>query len=60
MNALLWYRNDLRLHDHDPLQPALGQVAAIIPLYCFEPRQFSQTSFGFVKTGCEVLIYCFC
>jgi deoxyribodipyrimidine photo-lyase len=48
---LIWYRNDLRLHDHEPLHRALQQGAAIIPVYCFDPRQFGQTSFGFPKTG---------
>lgn len=47
---LVWYRNDLRLHDHEPLHQALQQ-ATVIPVYCFDPRQFSQTSFGFAKTG---------
>lgn len=52
---LLWFRNDLRLHDHEPLHQALTRLAPsdleIIPLYCFDPRQFGQTSFGFPKTG---------
>lgn len=48
---LLWYRNDLRLHDHEPLHRALAMGATIIPVYCFDPRQFGQTSFGFPKTG---------
>ena len=52
---LVWYRNDLRLHDHQPLHQALQQQAAeqatVIPIYCFDPRQFRQTSFGFAKTG---------
>lgn len=48
---LLWYRNDLRLHDHEPLHRALKQGAQVIPCYCFDPRQFGQTSFGFPKTG---------
>lgn len=48
---LIWYRNDLRLHDHEPLHAALKQRAHIIPIYCFDPRQFGQTSFGFPKTG---------
>lgn len=47
---LVWYRNDLRLHDHEPLHRALQQ-STIIPVYCFDPRQFAQTSFGFAKTG---------
>lgn len=48
---LIWYRNDLRLHDHEPLVYALKQRADIIPVYCFDPRQFGETSFGFPKTG---------
>ncbi|MDX2099197.1 MAG: DASH family cryptochrome [Leptolyngbyaceae cyanobacterium bins.59] len=48
---LLWYRNDLRLHDHEPLVHALNQGAEVIPIYCFDPRQFGKTSFGFPKTG---------
>ena len=48
---LIWYRNDLRLHDHEPLHLALKAKAQIIPVYCFDPRQFGQTSFGFPKTG---------
>ena len=51
MRILLWFRNDLRLHDHEPLHRALEQTADIIPVYCFDPRQFGQTSFGFPKTG---------
>ncbi|WP_373539076.1 DASH family cryptochrome [Chamaesiphon sp.] len=48
---LLWYRNDLRLHDHAPLTQALTDGASIIPFYCFDDRQFALTSFGFPKTG---------
>lgn len=48
---LIWYRNDLRLHDHEPLYRASQAQAEVIPLYCIDPRQFGQTSFGFAKTG---------
>jgi deoxyribodipyrimidine photo-lyase len=48
---LLWYRNDLRLHDHLPLTQALADSVSIIPIYCFDDRQFGQTKFGFPKTG---------
>jgi deoxyribodipyrimidine photo-lyase len=48
---LLWYRNDLRLHDHQPLMQAIAAGGDIIPVYCFDDRQFGQTSFGFPKTG---------
>jgi deoxyribodipyrimidine photo-lyase len=47
---IIWYRNDLRIHDCEPLHQAIATHAEIIPLYCFDPRQFGQTSFGFAKT----------
>jgi deoxyribodipyrimidine photo-lyase len=48
---LLWYRNDLRLHDHQPLIQALADGDSIIPIYCFDDRHFGHTKFGFPKTG---------
>lgn len=51
MGILIWFRNDLRLHDHEPLHRAIQTGAEIIPVYCFDPRQFGQTAFGFPKTG---------
>lgn len=52
---LIWYRADLRLHDHEPLKAALEKTQAtsgqVMPVYCFDPRQFGKTSFGFPKTG---------
>ncbi|MEB3309617.1 MAG: DASH family cryptochrome [Snowella sp.] len=48
---LIWYRYDLRLHDHEAIAQALKENAQIIPVYCFDPRQFAKTSFGFPKTG---------
>ncbi|RZM75250.1 DASH family cryptochrome [Leptolyngbya iicbica] len=51
MSILVWFRNDLRLHDHEPLQAALKAGGGVIPVYCFDPRQFGETAFGFPKTG---------
>jgi deoxyribodipyrimidine photo-lyase len=52
---IVWYRNDLRLHDHEPMAQASAQAlqsgAQIIPVYCFDDRHFGETSFGFAKTG---------
>jgi len=48
---LVWFRNDLRVHDHEPLTRALRAGAHVIPLYCVDPRHFGETSFGFPKTG---------
>ena len=49
--AILWFRNDLRLHDHEALHTALESVSEVIPVFCFDPRWFGETSFGFAKTG---------
>jgi deoxyribodipyrimidine photo-lyase len=48
---LIWYRNDLRVHDRTTIHEALRAKAEIIPLYCFDDRAFGKTSFGFPKTG---------
>ncbi len=48
---LLWYRNDLRLHDRALLSQAVSEGVGIVPVYCFDDRLFGQTQFGFPKTG---------
>ena len=48
---LIWYRHDLRVHDLLALDEAVQQEAEIIPVYCFDDRDFEETSFGFPKTG---------
>lgn len=49
MNNLVWFRNDLRIKDHQPLTEA--SKGNTIGLYCFDPRQFESTKYGFKKTG---------
>jgi deoxyribodipyrimidine photo-lyase len=49
--VLLWFRSDLRLDDHPALSAALEEGSSVLPVYCFDPRQFGKTSFGFEKTG---------
>lgn len=51
MSIIVWYRNDLRVQDHEPLHAAATQSEQVIPVYCFDPRQFAQTHYGFPKTG---------
>lgn len=48
---LVWFRNDLRLHDNEVLIEAIQKADQILPVYFFDPRQFSRTSFGTLKTG---------
>ncbi|KAF6001014.1 hypothetical protein CCYA_CCYA17G4309 [Cyanidiococcus yangmingshanensis] len=49
--VLLWFRSDLRLDDNPALSAALEEGSSVLPVYCFDPRQFGKTSFGFEKTG---------
>ncbi|TWU03497.1 Cryptochrome DASH [Neorhodopirellula pilleata] len=53
-NCLVWFRNDLRTHDHEPLRIATehaGSGGNTFALYCFDPRQFGRSRFGFDRTG---------
>uniref|UniRef100_A0AAR2K3F7 Cryptochrome DASH n=1 Tax=Pygocentrus nattereri TaxID=42514 RepID=A0AAR2K3F7_PYGNA len=45
-------RNDLRLHDNEVFNWAQRNAEHIVPLYCFDPRQYLGTHhFNFPKTG---------
>jgi deoxyribodipyrimidine photo-lyase len=48
---LVWFRNDLRLHDNEMLVEAIAKSDAILPVYFFDPRYFTQTTFDTLKTG---------
>ena len=53
--AVVWFRCDLRVHDNAALAGALA-ADHVLPVYCFDPREFGSTMFGstmfgFQKTG---------
>lgn len=48
---LVWFRNDLRLHDNEMLVEAIAKSDCILPVYFFDPRQFEPTPYGTLKTG---------
>ncbi|MBB2149744.1 DASH family cryptochrome [Pedobacter gandavensis] len=48
---LVWFRNDLRLHDNEMLVEALAKSESILPVYFFDPQYFQETRFGTLKTG---------
>ncbi|TQD38847.1 DASH family cryptochrome [Haloflavibacter putidus] len=48
--GLVWFRNDLRLYDQQSLFRASENHDRVIALYCFDPRHYAQTSYGFKKT----------
>lgn len=47
---IVWFRRDLRLHDHAPLRRALEAGDAVC-VACIDPREFGTTPVGFPKTG---------
>ena len=49
--ALLWFRNDLRLHDHPALQAALNRAEEIVPVYIIDERYLQRDRWGFLRTG---------
>ncbi len=50
--AIVWFRNDLRVHDNEALTHGLRMAEEIIPVFIFDDRIFkSNTRFGFAKTG---------
>ena len=50
--AIVWFRQDLRLHDNEAIVNALRMAEEVIPVYVFDERVFKgQTRFGFPKTG---------
>ncbi len=48
---LVWFRKDLRIHDNEILTEAVRKGDQVVPVYCFDPRQFEVTSFQTRKTG---------
>lgn len=50
--VIVWFRQDLRLHDNEALTTALRMGEDVLPIYIFDERIFKgETRFGFRKTG---------
>jgi deoxyribodipyrimidine photo-lyase len=49
--AIVWFKTDLRLTDNETIIKAIEQNEQVIPVYCFDEKQFVTTSSGFKKTG---------
>ena len=50
--AIVWLRQDLRLHDNEAISMALRMAEEVIPIYIFDERVFQGFSrFGSTKTG---------
>ncbi len=49
---IVWFRQDLRIHDNEALDYALERGDEVIPVYVFDERMFKGvTKYGFPKTG---------
>ncbi len=49
--TLVWFRNDLRIHDHQPLTEALKKSDCVVPVFCIDPRWQNTTKLGTLKVG---------
>ena len=38
MVALVWFRRDLRVHDHPALRAALASRGQVVPVFCLDDR----------------------
>lgn len=48
---IVWFRNDLRVADNETLSRAILNGDEIVPVYCFDPRMWTENTLGFAKTG---------
>ena len=48
---LVWFRNDLRIHDNEILVEAIRKADKVLPVFCFDPFYFKTTRYGTLKTG---------
>ena len=52
VRSILWFRQDLRLHDNEALVEAIRNSDELIPVFIFDPDQFAaNTAYGTPKTG---------
>ena len=50
-SSIVWFRNDLRVQDNECLNSANNESVSVLPVYCFDPRDYGKSSSGFDKTG---------
>ncbi|TWR27398.1 DASH family cryptochrome [Mucilaginibacter pallidiroseus] len=48
---LVWFRNDLRIHDNEILSEAVRRADHALPVYIFDPFYFTPDASGMPKTG---------
>ncbi|WP_026979178.1 DASH family cryptochrome [Flavobacterium tegetincola] len=50
MNNLVWFTTNLRVDDNLALAEACKNAEKTVAVYCFDPRHFAETKYGFRKT----------
>jgi deoxyribodipyrimidine photo-lyase len=48
--GLIWFKNNLRVQDNSCVNHAIKENDSVIGVYCFDPRDYAMTPFGFKKT----------
>ncbi len=49
--AIVWFRDNLRVADNEPLLRAVEENDAILPVYIFEVQYWHRDDWGFIRTG---------
>ena len=49
--AIVWFRNDLRVHDNEVLTRAVHEHEFILPVFIFDPLQYMPTRYGWKKSS---------
>lgn len=49
--AIVWFKTDLRLTDNETFLQAIASSDQVIPVYVWDERLFTETSYGTQKTG---------
>nr|GEU47564.1 blue-light photoreceptor PHR2-like [Tanacetum cinerariifolium] len=49
--SVVWFRSDLRVLDNESLNTANNESLTVLPVFCFDPSEFSNSVSGFDKTG---------
>lgn len=49
--AVVWFWNNLRVHDHQALYHALAESEEVIGIYIFHPKDWQNDRWGLPKTG---------
>ncbi|KAM1453764.1 hypothetical protein EV1_003396 [Malus domestica] len=47
---IVWFRNDLHVHDNKCLNSANNESVSVLPVYCFDPRDYGKSFSRFDKT----------